>query len=125
MGSNTLLLLASMSFGSILVCDDATTEAPIKFQVSIYFSFSPSHVNVCFSNDASSDGVFTPTPSPPIELLNMPLGEQMLQMSNIVCKGKCPSHILEGFPRASSFSIVVANSIPVVNLIQTFHANFF
>jgi hypothetical protein len=33
----------------------------------------------------------------------MPLGEQMLQMSNIVCKGKNPSHVLEGFLGALSF----------------------
>jgi hypothetical protein len=36
-----------------------------------------------------------------------------------MCKGKHPSHILKGFLGASSFSTVVVNSIPIVDLIQT------
>jgi len=50
----------------------------------------------------------------------MPLGEQMLQMSDTMCKSKCPSHILEGFPRASSSSIVAVNSIPIIDLTEIF-----
>ncbi len=103
MGSSTLLLLASMNFGSIMLCDDATIDAHVEFKVSIFIYFSPSSVNIFSSSDASRDGLSTPTLSPPIELLNMPLGEQMLQMSNIVCKGKNPSHVLEGALGALSF----------------------
>ncbi len=103
MGSSTLLLLASMNFGSILLCDDATIDTHVEFQVSIFFSLNPSSVNIFSSSDASRDGLSTPTLSPPIEFLSMPLGEQMLQMSNIVCKGKNPSHVLEGFLGALSF----------------------
>ncbi len=38
LGSSTLMLFALMNFGSILVCDDATTKAPIEFQILIFFS---------------------------------------------------------------------------------------
>jgi hypothetical protein len=37
MGSSTLLLPASKNFGLILICDDATIEAPIQFQVSKFY----------------------------------------------------------------------------------------
>jgi hypothetical protein len=52
----------------------------------------------------------------------MPLGKQMLPMCIIMRTCKRPSHILEGFPGALSFSIVILNSIPVVDFIQTFLA---
>ncbi len=106
--------MALGNFDSILVYNDVAIEAPAKFQVSIFFSFSPSNVNVCFYSDVLSDGLSTPTP--PTKFLTMPLGEQLFQLFNIVCKGKHPSHIEEGFPRASSFGIVATNSIPVVDL---------
>ncbi len=78
MGSSALLIFALMNFGSIMVCDDATTKALVEFQVSIIFFKNPLVVNICSSNDVYSDGLSTPTPSPLIELLNKPLGEPML-----------------------------------------------
>jgi hypothetical protein len=54
------------------------------------------NINICSSNDALGDGLFTPTPL--IEFLSMPLGEQMLQMSDIMHKGKHQSQISKGLP---------------------------
>jgi hypothetical protein len=44
----------------------------------------------------------------------MILGEQWLQVSNTTHKGKHPSHFSKGIPKASSYGIVVVNSIPIV-----------
>jgi hypothetical protein len=54
-------ITASGNFGSILVCNDATIEAPIEFQILNYFS-SPLDVNVYSSSHASSVGLSAPTP---------------------------------------------------------------
>ncbi len=59
-------------------------------------------------------------PTPPTKFLNMPLGEQLVQEFDIVHKSKRPSHLLEGLPWTSSFGIVGANLILVVDLIQIF-----
>ncbi len=65
----------------LLACDNAAIEVPLaNFKYCNFFSSNPLDVNVCSSNDAYGDGLSTPTP--PIEFLSMPLGEQLLQMSN-------------------------------------------
>ncbi len=86
----------------------------LNFKYQNFILFRLLDVNVYSFNDVSGNGLSTHTP--PTKFLNMPLGEQMLQMSDTMCKSKHSSHILEGFPRASSSSTVVINSIPIIDL---------
>jgi hypothetical protein len=72
-------------------------------------------VNVCASSDVSSNGLSRPTP--PKKQLKLLLGEQLLHISIIVCKGKRPSHISKGFPQALPFGTVAIISILVVDLL--------
>jgi hypothetical protein len=116
-GYGYMCIIASRNFDSVLVYNDATIEAPIEFQISIFFS-SPLDVNVCSSSHASNDGLSTPTPL--TKFLNMPLGEQLLQVFNLVYKGKHPSHILRGFPRVMSYS-----TIPLIQFYSLISFKFF
>ncbi len=50
--------------------------------------------------------------------MNILLCEQLLQVFDIVCKGKCPFHFSKGVPRALAFGIVATNSIPIVGFFQ-------
>jgi hypothetical protein len=79
---------------------------------------SPLEVNVCSSNHISNDGLSTPTPI--TKFLNMPLGEQLFQVFDIMCKGKHPSHILEGFPRITFYS-----TIQLIQLLLLISLKFF
>jgi hypothetical protein len=67
-------------------------------------------------NVVLGDGL--PTPSPPTKFMNMLLCEQLLQVFDIVCKGKCPFHFSKGVLRALTFGIVATNSILIVGFFQ-------
>jgi hypothetical protein len=67
-------------------------------------------------NVVLGDGL--PTPSPPTKFMNMLLCEQLLQVFDIVCKGKSPFHFSKGVPRALAFDIITTNSIPIVGFFQ-------
>ncbi len=80
-------LLSVHAFVVVHYPDNAIILAPIKFQVLEFFSSSiPSEI-LC----SPSDGLCSP--SPLVEFFSMSLGENMF---NIMCKGKCSFHILEG-----------------------------
>ncbi len=91
----------------VCILDNTPIEGSTKFQLlKVFFSCSPSYV-VCSSNDVSNDDFFT------FAFVNVPLGEQLLQVANIVHKGRGPSHF-SGILKASSPSIFSVNSIPIV-----------
>jgi hypothetical protein len=91
-------------------------KTPTKFQaLEFCFFFNPLDV-VCSLNHVLGDGL--PTPSPPTKFLNMFLCEQLLQVFDIGCKGKCPIHFSKGVPIVLSFGIVATNSIPIVGFFQ-------
>lgn len=79
----------------VCILDNTPIEGSTKFQLlKVFFSNSPSDV-VCSSSDVSNNDLFTF--APPIDFVNMPLGEQLLQVSNTMHKGKSPFHFSKEF----------------------------
>ncbi len=86
----------------------------LNFKYQNFILFRLLDVNVYSSSDVLGNGLSTHTP--PTKFLNMPLGEQMLQMFDTMCKSKCSSHISKGFPKVSSSSTIAINLIPIIDL---------
>jgi hypothetical protein len=95
-----------------------------NFKYQRLFSYcSPSNVNVHSSNDPLGDGLFTL--APPTKFVNMPFGEQLLQVFDIMHKSKCPSHFKKEFLSASSYNTITIHFSLIIDITQILLTNCF